>query len=355
MTLPGTPAEMFYSYADADDAFLEQLEKHLSVLKHEGKIATWHRRQTTAGKEWQAELDSHLNTSSLILLLISADFLVSRYQYGVELQRALERHQANEARVIPVLLRSCDWTGAPFEHLQIISRNHVPIALSRNRDAAFTGVAKEIQVALDELEQLTFAAPPTRLPPIWQVPYVRNPVFTGREELLKQLQELLQTKQTATLSQPQTQAISGLGGVGKTQLAVEYAFRAASRYQAVFWVGAETQETLTSSYAGLAVALNLPQKDERDQQIMIRAVKHWLQAHRDWLLVLDNVEDLTLLPPLLPEAYGGHILLTTRSQTTGRFAHRLNVSMLTNENGALLLLRRVKVLAEPGFAPGGRR
>jgi hypothetical protein len=340
---------VFYSYADADDAFLAQLEKHLSGLQREQKIAGWHRLHITAGTDRDREAKHHLNAASLILLLISADFLASDYRYEVELQRAMERHDANEARVIPILLRSCDWERSSFARLQMVPRNQKPIASWHSRDEAFTEVAREIRAALDELQRLSFSAPPVELPTIWQVPFQRNPVFTGREDLLHELQELLKTKQTATLSQPQTQAISGLGGVGKTQLAVEYAYRTFSRYQAVFWVNAEAREVLTSGYAGLAVALNLSQKDERDQQVIAQAVKRWLQTHRDWLLVLDNVEDLALLPPLLPEIYGGHILLTTRSQVTGCFAHRLNVSMLTNENGALLLLRRAKVLAEQGL------
>ena len=299
-TTPATLANVFYSYADADEAFLAHLEAHLSGLQRAGRIAPWQRLQITAGKDWQAELQRHLNSASLILLLISADFLASDAQYERELQRALARHEANEARVVPILLRPCDWEASPFARLQVLPRNHQPISRWPDRDDAFTEVAKEIRVALDDLEALSFAAPSTALPPIWQVPYARNPVFTAREELLQQLHDLLHTEQTATITHAQTQAISGLGGVGKTQLAVEYAYRHASAYRAVFWVSAETTETLTSGYAGLATALNLPQKDEADQQVIVQAIKHWLQTHSDWLLILDNVEDLKLVPPLLP-------------------------------------------------------
>ncbi len=123
MGTPFVPVEVFYSFADADASLLEQLEHHLSVLRHEGQITTWHKRQVTAGSDWQVELDQHLNTASLILLLISPDFLASDYQYGVELQRAVQRHDANEARVIPIALRACEWEGAPFQRFQVIPRN----------------------------------------------------------------------------------------------------------------------------------------------------------------------------------------------------------------------------------------
>src|SRR5438874_117050 len=113
------PVEVFYSYAEADTSLLEQLEHHLSVLRHEGSISTYHKRQIVAGSDWRAELDHHLDTASLILLLISPDFLSSDYQYGVELQRAMERHDAGEVHVIPILLRPCDWKSALFEKLQV--------------------------------------------------------------------------------------------------------------------------------------------------------------------------------------------------------------------------------------------
>jgi hypothetical protein len=117
MEMPFVPVEVCYSFAEVDAPLLEQLERHLSVLRQEGSISTWHKRQIAAGSDWQKELDRHFNTASLILLLISPDFLASDYQYGIELQRAMQRYDANEACVIPILLRPCDWQGAPFEKL----------------------------------------------------------------------------------------------------------------------------------------------------------------------------------------------------------------------------------------------
>ena len=343
--MPFASVEVFCSYAEQDASFLEQLEDHLSVLRRSGTIVTWHRRKVIAGSDWEHELDHHLQTAPLILLLISPDFLASDYQYGMELQRAMQRHQANEARVIPIVVRPCDWKGAPFEKLQIVPRNEIPLTLWRNRDAGFTEVAKEIRIALEAIPTLTVSTSSTAFPRIWQIPYPRNPVFTGREDLLQTLANVFRTDHLAVLSQPQTQAISGLGGIGKTQLAVEYAYRAAHRYQAVFWVSAVTQETLQAGYTALAEALNLPEKDEQDQSLMLQAVRRWLQTHTNWLLILDNADDLSLVVPFLPPMYGGHILLTTRAQSIGRFAAWIEVDTLALDVGALLLLRRTGLVA----------
>jgi hypothetical protein len=182
METPFAPVEVFYSCSDSpvDAPLLEQLEQHLSVLRREGMIATWHKRQIVAGSDWQMELDHHLNTASLILLLISPDFLASDYQYGVELRRAMERHAENEARVIPILLRPCDWKGASFENLQVLPRNGKAITRWSDRDEASTEVARELRTVLQTLPSLLFSIPVPKLS-LWNVPYQRNPYFTGRD------------------------------------------------------------------------------------------------------------------------------------------------------------------------------
>src|SRR5438046_426041 len=115
-----TPVTLFYSYAPEDALLCDQLEKHLSLLRHRGVITTWHNRQITLGFDSSKEINQRLNTASLILLLISSDFLASDYCYGVEMQYALERQHAGIAHVIPILLRPVDWQGTPFYHLQYL-------------------------------------------------------------------------------------------------------------------------------------------------------------------------------------------------------------------------------------------
>src|SRR5579864_7606200 len=115
--MPNLPIEVFYSYAHQDEQLRTELEKHLSLLHRQGLISAWHHRHILAGTDWTQAIDTHLEQASIILLLVSADFLSSEYCYGIEMQRAIARHQAKQAHVIPILLRPVDWQNAPFAHL----------------------------------------------------------------------------------------------------------------------------------------------------------------------------------------------------------------------------------------------
>ena len=115
------------------------------------------------------------------------------------------------------------------------------------------------------------------------MPRRHNPFFTGREDILEDLHQRLTSDQTAALSQ--TAAISGLGGIGKTQTAVEYAYRHREAYQAVLWTQADTKTNLNNSYQAIADLLELPGRDDPEQ--VISAVKRWLETESGWLLVFD--------------------------------------------------------------------
>lgn len=142
-----SPIEIFYSYSHKDEKLRNRLEKHLSLLKHQRLIINWHDRMIDAGNEWQIEIDTHLNSAQIILLLVSPDFLASNYCYSNEMKRALERHDKGEACVIPVILRPCDWYDAPFGKLQALPTDGKPVTNRKwgNIDEAFVDVAKGIR------------------------------------------------------------------------------------------------------------------------------------------------------------------------------------------------------------------
>lgn len=179
---------------------------------------------------------------------------------------------------------------------------------------------------------------------LWSVPHQRNPFFTGREQLLQHLHDTLHVDGAAVLTHPQ--AISGLGGVGKTHIAIEYAYRYHNEYQAIFWIKADTRENLLADFMTIAQLLNLPEQHAEDQALAVAAVNQWFKTHTQWLLIFDNADDLVMVQQFMPPALGGHILLTTRAQAVGRLAQRIDVECMTPEVGALFLLRRASLIVQ---------
>jgi hypothetical protein len=140
---------VFFSYSHADEALRDQLEKQLALLKRQGIIEVWHDRRIGAGQDFGKEIDRHVETDDIILLLVSADFLNSDYCYNKEMARAMARHEAGEAVVIPVILRACDWHGAPFGKLNATPPDGRPVTQFPDRDQALLEVAKAVRAAAE--------------------------------------------------------------------------------------------------------------------------------------------------------------------------------------------------------------
>ena len=131
--------------------------------------------------------------------------------------------------------------------------------------------------------------------------------------------------------------------MGKTQIAIEYAHRHREEYHDILWAKAESQEVLTSELASFATLLNLPGQREQDQQYALSIVKRWLEVHSNWLLILDNIENLKMVNEFLPQEPKGHILLTAQTRIIGGIAQRLDIDKMAPEEGALFLLRRANL------------
>ncbi len=172
----------------------------------------------------------------------------------------------------------------------------------------------------------------------WYIPFQRNPFFTGRASLLQRLHECLYSKRSVALSQ--SYALSGLGGIGKTQLALEYAYQHVLNYNAIFWIAAETSDTISASFSSIAEQLQLPEHQEGDQQKIVKAVLRWLAIRKGWLLIFDNVEDTVFLKPFLPSARQGVILMTTRMNALGGLAYTFKLSPFSSKDAMTFLLRR---------------
>lgn len=169
-----------------------------------------------------------------------------------------------------------------------------------------------------------------------------NRIFTGRERELADLHSALQTGNAALTPVPA--ALHGMGGVGKTQTAARYVRLHRKDYVLVGWVRGETLADFQAQVAGLAPDLYPPIPVQNDQQATFQAVKRWFETHGDWLLVVDNAENLSELVRLLPNHPGGRVLLTTRETVPPKLAARIEINHMDAETGATLLLRSAGIL-----------
>jgi TIR domain len=146
------PYEVFISYAHEDSSFLSELENHLVNLKKQNFISTWNDKDISPGTEWKKQIMDRLNRAQIILLLISADFMASDFCYSVEMERAMQRHDADEARVLPIIVRPVDWKGAPFSKVQALPSEGKAVTRWPTHDDAFVDVSQGIRNAIKDLD-----------------------------------------------------------------------------------------------------------------------------------------------------------------------------------------------------------
>ena len=185
----GSPLRLFISYCHKDVSLRVTLGDHLAALQREGVIETWHDRLISAGQEWAGEIKAELEAADIILCLVSAGFLASPYCQDKELKRALERHGAGEALVIPVILKPSDWSSSALGPLQALPANAKPVTKWSNRDEAFTSVAQGIRQAARKLAERparssppASAAPPLPVGPTGCAPALENPEGSVRAD-----------------------------------------------------------------------------------------------------------------------------------------------------------------------------
>lgn len=140
---------IFLSYAHEDESMKIQLDKNLIGLKRSDKINVWQDRQILPGMEWNDTIAKELALADIILLLISVDFNNSQYIWDKELKIAMERHEKNEVRVIPIIIRTCDWADMPYAKLQALPTGAKPVTSFANTDEAYTDIAKGIRMVVD--------------------------------------------------------------------------------------------------------------------------------------------------------------------------------------------------------------
>jgi tetratricopeptide (TPR) repeat protein len=298
-------SHVFLSHSTADKPAVEALAHRLA---NEG-IQTWlDKWNLVPGEPWQPAIEEALADSETCAIVIGPSGL-SPWQTE-EMRVAINRRVTDTQqrfRVIPVLLPGAKRDSLPA---LLVAGTWVEFRDSIDEPDAFHRLVCGIRgVAPGPGGPDAPGSPRT----LHNLPFAPNPAFTGREAELERLGEHLQKRGGVALTQ--TVALHGLGGVGKTQLAVQYAWKHLGGYEAVLWLRADSPEALDANLAALAGVLSLPEVSAKEQNIQTTAVLGWLKGHERWLLIADNAdteEAVKAVRDRLVPNPSGHVLVTSR-------------------------------------------
>jgi hypothetical protein len=304
--------KVFVSYSHTDSDWLKRLQLHLKPLERDGLVELWDDTKIQSGSQWREEIRGALNSASVAVLLISADFLASDFIAENELLPLLAAAENDGAVVLPLIL-----SPSRFEKIESLARfqsinppSKPLIELSKaEQERYLVKLSDDVLRALEEALSKPAGAGRSKRLRISNLPFSRNKFFTGRDDILSGLHKSFNAGETV-------QALNGIGGVGKTQTALEYAYRYQEHYRFLLWSKAHTRESLVTDFVAIAGRLNLPEKDAQDQSETVAAVKRWLENNDGWLLILDNADELAMAREFIPLRRRGHVLLTTRAQNT---------------------------------------
>ena len=333
---PQKQKDFFISYRGSDRTWAEWIAWQLEAAGYSTIIQAWDFRP---GSSFPVLINDALLKAERVLCVLSSEYFTSPYTQA-EWTSAWRVDPTGERGILlPVLVRSSEIKGL-LGNVISIDLSEMESTSEEARERLLAGVKRE--------RDKPHRAPlypgngphfPGAYPAMWMVPFRRNRLFTGREQVLNQLRTLAKKGTTVAL----TQAISGLGGIGKTQTAVEYAYRYRDQYQAVLWLQATSEQTIVSSYQQLATMLQVPEQQAQETEQVIAGVKQWFRTHGHWLLIVDNADELKMGASYLPTG-NGQIVLTTRAQAVGQLAQAVQLEEMGSDEGTLLLLRRARVL-----------
>ena len=388
-TAPARKLRVFLCHVSEDKPAVRDIYQKLQICN----IQPWlDEKDLLPGQNWELLIPDVIRQCDIVLICLSRTFLLkegfNNYEFHV-ISEAAKRKPQNTIYQIPYRLDDCEIPSS-LASIHYVS-NFIPedfdkllAACEKRREWLNTTQALNIEPIHSRASGYTpnpsalprnfseqtppqrdfFNEAPERIalpgngagqrpndrfgdpfPEIWNVPRRHNAFFTGRAPVLNQLLDTFRVKNDVRTISPQ--AITGLGGMGKTQVAAEYAYRFRADYQAVLWVRADTQENLLADFKTIAHLLKLPQTlFLRDQTSLMQTMRDWFKNQSDWLLIFDNADNPSLAVPFLPPAARGHILTTTRAGAVVAWASSLRLEALEIDAGALCILRRAGQLTE---------
>ena len=344
----GDRVDFFVSHSGADRAWAEWVAWQLAEAGYTVELDVW---DWPSGRNFVTAMSDALDRCDRVVALFSAAYFDrSRYTTDEWTAAALHVPGADETRLVPVRVEEVPTAQVPATLRSLVCRDLFGITEERARQVLLEAVAGPRRPGSKPvfpgrgtpggLRKLGVSGPrlPGSLPRVWNLP-ARNPGFTGRDGLLVAVRERLLAGDRAVV-----QALQGMGGVGKTQLAIEYAHRFAAAYDLAWWVHSEQPGLIGDQFAALGAALGCVEAGA-GMAVVRAAVLAELRDRSRWLLVFDNAEDPDDIVSWLPGG-GGHVLITSREQGWAEIAVPVKVAVLARGESVAMLRDRVGGLGE---------
>jgi hypothetical protein len=346
-----TLSDFFISYAQEDWDWAKWISQQLEEASYSTILPS---RDFRPGRNFVLEIDK-ATQAKRTLAVLSPNYLKSQFTQP-EWAAALRLDPTGAlGLLLPVRVSRCevqgllaqliyiDLVGQEKEKARRILLSGIQQTPKKAKPAEFPAeqAPASVRSSATEQTQLTIARFGAPFPTHWNVPRRHVLYFTGRDEQIDQIFQEFMVHDPAQIAA--AQALVGLGGLGKTQTAAEYAYRYRSEYQAVFWVRADAEENLLAGFQSLIRLLNLPAQADP-----VETMQSWFTANAGWLLILDNADDLDLMARFFPRSPRGHILLTTRVRASGNMAQPFLLEPLSSDDGALCILRRAGIISGHG-------
>ncbi len=363
MAFPGKATKDFFiSYNQKDRHWAEWVAWELEEAGYTAIVQAW---DFGAGSNFVVEMDEAAKNAERTLALLSPTYIASIFTRPEWAAAFADDPTSVGRKLIPIRVEECELTGLlrQIVYIDLVGKEEqdareILLAQIKVTERAKPTSRPSFLGSRKPEAQAVVAAPPSSLsaessrPDFptanapFQVPHPRLAFFTGREDQLAALhQALIGGGRTTAI-----QALTGLGGIGKTQMAVEYAYQYREEYSAVLWARAENEQELKTDFVAIAKLLNLPEQDSSNQDETREAVKQWLSCNEKWLLILDNVDAPAAVKPFLPVIHSGCVLLTTRSQDVRALGIAMPLTLpelSPNEAQAFLLKSTGRENAEP--------
>src|SRR2546421_7704168 len=297
----------FISYNKADITWAEWIAWELEEAGYPTIVQAWDFRP---GFNFVLRMQQASKEADRVIAVLSPDYLIAEFTQPEWAVAFSKDPKGEKGLLLPIRVRACELEGM-LE--QIVYIDLVDLEETTARKKLLDGVKTErakppVKPMFPGSSQPSVF--PGALPPVWNVPRQRNPNFySGREGLLAELHAALNEGRP----KERRQAVYGAGGVGKTEIATEYAYRYAEEYRLVWWLRSEESAALAADYAGLYGKLGLRPADTNDQRYMNDAVLRWLEGNDGWLLIFDNAVKADDVRDYVPQSGDGHVLITSRN------------------------------------------